>query len=33
MNNPAIDAIVIGMTSIKEVDENIAMMNKVLAAA
>jgi predicted aldo/keto reductase-like oxidoreductase len=33
MGNPDIDAIVIGMTSTKEVDENIAMMNKVLAAA
>jgi hypothetical protein len=33
MGNPHINAIVIGMTSTKEVDENIAMINKVLAAA
>ncbi|HZZ44746.1 MAG TPA: aldo/keto reductase [Tepidisphaeraceae bacterium] len=33
MNNPNIDAIVIGMKSIAEVDENIAVINRALAAA
>jgi len=32
MNNPNIDAIVIGMKSTAEIDENIAMINKALAA-
>ncbi len=33
MNNPNIDCVVIGMRSAKEVDENIAMINRALAAA
>lgn len=33
MNNPNIDAIVIGMKSTAEIDENIAMINRALAAA
>jgi hypothetical protein len=32
MNNPNIDAVVIGMKSTAEVDENIAMINRALAA-
>jgi aryl-alcohol dehydrogenase-like predicted oxidoreductase len=33
MNNPNIDAVVIGMTSTQQVDENIAMLNRALATA
>jgi aryl-alcohol dehydrogenase-like predicted oxidoreductase len=33
MNNPNIDAVVIGMKSTQEVDENIAMINRALAVA
>jgi predicted aldo/keto reductase-like oxidoreductase len=31
MNNPNIDAVVIGMKSVKEVDENVGMINRALA--